>query len=449
MMSTLTDLLKGMVPSIAASRDGRLSAPSAQPGLEGVEELYARRRRTSTCPGVASRSSATTRPVVNFSGLSDSPVGSMMVAVARVLCRVLMRSTGLLEESRGSSSSFPTKLSWKWGSSLRNCLGQQLAAEVGGAEVCSAGQLRLEFPQPPEAVDGVDPVQAVLEKDLGRLHSRARTSGRVHQLHHGTPPSPGPKLEGTETHQVRQAVSQDSSRDIREALHELLCYTNVSTKECVQLALLELLKNLTKYPSDRNSVWKCLKFLGSRHPTLVLPLVPELLSTHPYFDTPEPDMDDPAYIAVLVLVFNAAKPCTKAPQAPEAIRLTALESRRSLGASSAHFLPEENSPEAYSSLARSWDRGAFSVVGQLRTNRQQCVHQLGQNLSGMKPEVLERRPSRETIFSLTELYCRASVEQDALHRSTCRAADLLGLERRSFFTGASSGGIYRRKKTQL
>ncbi|KAG2457248.1 INT4 protein, partial [Polypterus senegalus] len=105
------------------------------------------------------------------------------------------------------------------------------------------------------------------------------------------------------------AVLEDSSRDIREALHELLCYTNVSTKECIQLALVELLKNLSKYPTDRNSVWKCLKFLGSRHPTLVLPLVPELLSTHPFFDTPEPDMDDPAYIAVLVLVFNAAKSC--------------------------------------------------------------------------------------------------------------------------------------------
>ncbi|TSR87334.1 Integrator complex subunit 4 [Bagarius yarrelli] len=109
------------------------------------------------------------------------------------------------------------------------------------------------------------------------------------------------------------AVLEDSSRDIREALHELLCYTNVSTKECVQLALLELLKNLAKYPTDRNSVWKCLKFLGSRHPTLVLPIVPELLSTHPYFDTPEPDMDDPAYIAVLVLVFNAAKSCPTMP----------------------------------------------------------------------------------------------------------------------------------------
>lgn len=45
-----------------------------------------------------------------------------------------------------------------------------------------------------------------------------------------------------------------------------------------------------------SSLLRCLQFLGSRHPTLVLPLVPELLSTHPYFDTPEPDMDDPACI---------------------------------------------------------------------------------------------------------------------------------------------------------
>uniref|UniRef100_A0ACB8FG11 Integrator complex subunit 4 n=1 Tax=Sphaerodactylus townsendi TaxID=933632 RepID=A0ACB8FG11_9SAUR len=108
-------------------------------------------------------------------------------------------------------------------------------------------------------------------------------------------------------------IEEDSSRDIREALHELLCCTNVSTKEGIHLALVELLKNLTKYPTDRDSIWKCLKFLGGRHPTLVLPLVPELLGTHPFFDTPEPDMDDPAYIAVLVLIFNAAKSCPTMP----------------------------------------------------------------------------------------------------------------------------------------
>ncbi|TMS07616.1 Integrator complex subunit 4 [Larimichthys crocea] len=91
----------------------------------------------------------------------------------------------------------------------------------------------------------------------------------------------------------------------------------------VRIAAVEALCQLAR--SSASFAEKCLdflvdmfndeieEFLGSRHPTLVLPLVPELLSTHPYFDTPEPDMDDPAYIAVLVLVFNAAKSCPTMP----------------------------------------------------------------------------------------------------------------------------------------
>ena len=39
-----------------------------------------------------------------------------------------------------------------------------------------------------------------------------------------------------------------------------------------------------------------MQHLGRRHPDLCLPLVPDLLSTHAYFDVPEPDMDDPACI---------------------------------------------------------------------------------------------------------------------------------------------------------
>lgn len=36
----------------------------------------------------------------------------------------------------------------------------------------------------------------------------------------------------------------------------------------------------------------------------MLPLVPELLSTHPFFDTPEPDMDDPACIFFFFFVLS-------------------------------------------------------------------------------------------------------------------------------------------------
>ncbi|NWI48916.1 INT4 protein, partial [Calyptomena viridis] len=87
------------------------------------------------------------------------------------------------------------------------------------------------------------------------------------------------------------AVLEDSSRDIREALHELLCCTNVSTKEGIHLALVELLKNLTKYPTDRESIWKS-------------------SSWHCVFFFNSPFSID---IAVLVLIFNAAKSCPTMP----------------------------------------------------------------------------------------------------------------------------------------
>ena len=51
------------------------------------------------------------------------------------------------------------------------------------------------------------------------------------------------------------------------------------------------------------------KKLGSTHADLVLPLVTQLLEIHPFFDTAEPDIEDPAYLCILVLVFNASNHC--------------------------------------------------------------------------------------------------------------------------------------------
>ncbi|XP_077987926.1 integrator complex subunit 4-like [Glandiceps talaboti] len=101
-------------------------------------------------------------------------------------------------------------------------------------------------------------------------------------------------------------VLDESSQDVREAVHELLCSVQLSTKACLKSCLQFLMRNLNKYPQDRVSIWKCLKFLGGSHSDFTLTLVPDLLGTHPYFDIPEPDMDDPAYIAVMILIFNSA-----------------------------------------------------------------------------------------------------------------------------------------------
>lgn len=98
--------------------------------------------------------------------------------------------------------------------------------------------------------------------------------------------------------------------DIREALHRVLGVSHMMTRECVKMCVQSLLENLRRRPSDKNSIWKALQGIGLRHSWTVLPLVPQLLSMHAFFDTAETDPEDPIYVSVLILVFNAAKECS-------------------------------------------------------------------------------------------------------------------------------------------
>lgn len=52
-----------------------------------------------------------------------------------------------------------------------------------------------------------------------------------------------------------------------------------------------------------------MKHLGDRHPFFVSSLVPQIFITHPFYAIPEPNVDDPAHIAVCSLVFNATRHC--------------------------------------------------------------------------------------------------------------------------------------------
>ena len=101
----------------------------------------------------------------------------------------------------------------------------------------------------------------------------------------------------------------DFSIIVREKLHEMLQASSISTKDGLQNVVNKLLENLKRYPQDRRSILLTCKKLGSTHAELVLPLVTQLLEIHPFFDTAEPDIEDPAYLCILVLVFNAANHC--------------------------------------------------------------------------------------------------------------------------------------------
>lgn len=99
----------------------------------------------------------------------------------------------------------------------------------------------------------------------------------------------------------------DCSQEVREGLHRMLASCKISTMVGLKMCVDKLLDNLKRYPQDRRSLYKCLQKVGGQHPELVLPLVPQLLGIHPFFDMAEPDVDNPQYICVLLLVLNAAK----------------------------------------------------------------------------------------------------------------------------------------------
>ncbi|GFO28328.1 integrator complex subunit 4-like [Plakobranchus ocellatus] len=101
-------------------------------------------------------------------------------------------------------------------------------------------------------------------------------------------------------------VLKDFSDVSREALRNMLGLMSLETKAGLNSCIMALLDNLQKYPQDKASVWRCAQKLGAGHPSHTLALTPDLLCLHPYLDTPEADMDDPAYVTVLVLVFSAA-----------------------------------------------------------------------------------------------------------------------------------------------
>ena len=52
-----------------------------------------------------------------------------------------------------------------------------------------------------------------------------------------------------------------------------------------------------------------MKHLGIHHPFFVSSLVPQLFITHPYYAVPEPNIEDPAHIAVAALIYNATTKC--------------------------------------------------------------------------------------------------------------------------------------------
>ncbi|GAB0097982.1 Integrator complex subunit 4 [Sergentomyia squamirostris] len=100
---------------------------------------------------------------------------------------------------------------------------------------------------------------------------------------------------------------EDYSVEVREGLHLMLGACKVSTQACLKLVVQKILDVLSKYPQDKESAFGCLQRVGQKHPDLCMALTPQLLQDHPFFDSAERDVEEPAYVCILVMLFNAAQ----------------------------------------------------------------------------------------------------------------------------------------------
>ncbi|XP_055641997.1 integrator complex subunit 4 [Toxorhynchites rutilus septentrionalis] len=100
---------------------------------------------------------------------------------------------------------------------------------------------------------------------------------------------------------------EDYSVEVREGLHLMLGACKVSTKACLSLVVQKVLDVLLKYPEDRLSTFGCMQRVGQKHPEICMSLTPQLLQDHPFFDSAERDVEDPSYVCILIMLFNAAQ----------------------------------------------------------------------------------------------------------------------------------------------
>lgn len=87
---------------------------------------------------------------------------------------------------------------------------------------------------------------------------------------------------------------EDYSVEVREGLHLMLGACKVSTRACLTMVVQKVLDVLSKYPQDKLSAFGCMQKIGLKHPELCMSLTPQLIQDHPFFDSAEKDVEDPA-----------------------------------------------------------------------------------------------------------------------------------------------------------
>ncbi|XP_076453862.1 integrator complex subunit 4-like [Babylonia areolata] len=273
--------------------------------------------------------------------------------------------------------------------------------EVRNAALDSLCELAVQSPR--FAVLSQDSIIDMVNDEIESVRLNA-----IHSLH---------KLSGHLTLRDDQldivlGVLQDFSFSTREALRGLLGEIRMATRESVNSTLMALLENMMRYPEDRTSIYSCSRQIGQHHSQLTMMLAEELLCLHPYFDSPEPNTEDPCYITVLLAVFNAASLC------PTMVALFPEHTRRHytyLRCSLPHLLPPIQALEDAESQVGE------KVVAMAATSTGDFFQQLLAKLAGLSSLDLD---SAEQLLRI----CVRDLERvEALDSQTSAPAECLSL----------------------
>ncbi|KAG0166487.1 Integrator complex subunit 4 [Apophysomyces sp. BC1015] len=104
---------------------------------------------------------------------------------------------------------------------------------------------------------------------------------------------------------------EESDSVARISTHDLLRCVRFTDIACVTTLMKTLVNNMTQYPEDKLSIYRSLCDIGSRHDDFIDQLVLQLLGLDSRFRPKESNVEDPEYIATVILIANACASNTK------------------------------------------------------------------------------------------------------------------------------------------
>ncbi|KAI7849458.1 armadillo-type protein [Circinella umbellata] len=105
--------------------------------------------------------------------------------------------------------------------------------------------------------------------------------------------------------EIATGTLDDFDQTTRFATHDLLAVVEIENEDSLKLLMAELMDNITRYPQDLISIYRCIKEIGKRHPELVSKCRKSLFDIDNRYMTKEPNTESPAYTAHVLLLVNA------------------------------------------------------------------------------------------------------------------------------------------------